>query len=47
MRLMHWSWQEYCDIPDFHRRVLIEMIEEEAARMRHDRAAAEARERNR
>ena len=43
MRLMHWSWREYCELPSFHLRVLRAMLEDEQRAASHRRALDEAR----
>lgn len=43
MRYMHWSWRDYCDVPEVYRLVLIEMVHEERRHMQQERDRAERR----
>lgn len=45
MRFMRWGWQDYLCLPEFHRRVLIDMVQDEARRAEHERAVASVRRR--
>jgi len=47
MRFMHWSWQDYCDLPAFYLDVLIDLVKEEQQDAEHKRAMAEVRGRRR
>lgn len=47
MRLMGWSWVDYCELPAFHLDVLMDMLDEENRSAEHRRAMAEVRGRRR
>ena len=43
MRFMHWSYFDLCICPEFHKDVLIDMVQEELKAAEHRRALEEAR----
>ena len=45
MKFMRWSWRDYCELPDFYRDVLIEVIREESHAMEMAAAMADAKRR--
>lgn len=43
MRFMHWDWSSYLALPEYHRQVLIDMIQDEQREARRQQQLSEVR----
>lgn len=40
---MHWGWWDYCMVPAYHKRVLIDLIQDEVRQQKRERERVERR----